>query len=66
MITDEQRENLINNWIGTLSVSFGGLDFWRLSKRWKQKVYRDVAKMIVDEMVWFYENNDKPEFNTKV
>ena len=61
-IPDEQKQNLINNWIGTLRVSFGGLDFWQLSKTWKNKVYGDVARMIVDEMVWFIKNNNSAEF----
>ena len=41
--------------------SFGHLDFWRLSKKWKKKVYYDVAK----RMLWLIRENDKYEEEQK-
>lgn len=62
-LTVEQKKNLVENWISTLSVSFGGLDFWRLSKKWKRTTYAGVATMIVDEMDFIMRNNNNPDFN---
>jgi hypothetical protein len=55
------REHLIETWIGTLRMRFGGLDFWRLSKRWKEIRYAEIATMIVNEMDWIMKNNPKFE-----
>lgn len=33
--------------IGLLRHSFGGLDFWRLSKRWKEIHYNRVADLLL-------------------
>lgn len=56
--TEAQKEAWIENWINTLRVRFGGLDFWRLSKKWKEIHYRQTANMIVDEFDWIARNNN--------
>jgi len=58
-ITPEQHRHLVDNWIGTLRMRFGGKDFWCLSKKWKDIRYAEMAEMIVSEMEWIFENNDK-------
>lgn len=58
-LSEEQKKRMVNNWIGTLSFRFGGLDFWRLSKKWKAIRYAEMATMIVDEMDWVMRNQDK-------
>lgn len=56
--TEAQRRQWVENWIGTLRMRFGGLDFWRLSKRWKDIRYAEIATMIVDEFHWIAKNNN--------
>lgn len=62
-LSDQQKVGMTENWINTLAMRFGGLDFWRLSKKWKRITYHQVASMIVNEMDWVMKNNNNPKFN---
>jgi hypothetical protein len=65
-LTSEQKRNLTEAWSNTLRWRFGGLDFWRLSKKWKNIRYNELASIIVDELDWFLQNVDNPEFATSI
>jgi hypothetical protein len=42
----------IEQWVAEyLELNFGGMDFWRLSKKWKCIRYRDCAKFLVSEIL---------------
>lgn len=57
-LTAQQTKHMVENWINTLRWRFGGLDFWRLSKKWKDIRYAEIATMIVDEFNWIAQNNN--------
>lgn len=54
-----KRETLINNWTRLLAVNFAGMGYWLLSKEYKQKVYREVAQMIYNDVEFLLQENAK-------
>ena len=54
-------EHLIQAIEREFDKDFGHLDFWRLSKKWKKKVYLDAA----ERMIWLIRENDKFEEETR-
>lgn len=44
------KQNLIEQWTETLLVSFGGMDYWTLNKKWKRIHCKQVAEMIVGDI----------------
>lgn len=47
---DRDKQKLIDQWTELLMVEFGGLDWWRLPRKWKRVKARRVAKMIAREI----------------
>lgn len=45
-----QTERVIERWLPYLESEFGSLSFWRCSKKWKQEVYRRVARGIAEDI----------------
>ena len=40
------KKDLEETIVGQLKLEFGGLDYWRLSKKWKEYRYNVVARRI--------------------
>lgn len=47
---NNQKQKLIEQWTEQLLVSFGGMDYWTLNKKWKRIHCEQVAEMIVGDI----------------
>lgn len=56
---DAMYDHIETLWVEFLQISFGGLDYWTLSKDWKLKVFKEVAKMMMDDIRYIEEKRNE-------
>jgi len=57
-LSDEFLADMHKTWVEAFAVRFGGLDFWRLSKKWKQIRYKQFADIIIMDLKMINEEFD--------
>lgn len=48
---EDRKKSLKEELMAIFDTRFGHLDFWRLSKRWKQKVYAQEADCMINVII---------------
>lgn len=61
---NDKEEFLNRELIQFLTLRYGGLDYWWLSKKWKQIHHEETARIIIrlfDDTYKYYDKVNKPE-----